>query len=575
MDRFYVQYLYRHIGAIDFTVQLRVWSQAVSRAGRSAAVPIGLAFACRQLAARPDGERGSGNRSSASRTKEIAMTETVLQKPPASEDDTRAGNEARVRRLLGRDWRLLVGGKQVPAASGRTFAVESPYTQEVIAEVPDAGEEDVEAAIAAASEAARHWRKVPVPRRARYASELADAISERAADFAVLDAIDSGAPVTEMRSDAGFAAAMLRTFAGLGLELKGSTIPASENLHFTVREPFGVTARIIPFNHPFMFAAGKIAASLVAGNATVLKPPELAPLSALLFGEVAREVLPPGVLSIVVGDGPRVPRAIVRHKVVRRIGFIGSVATGQAIQRDAAESGIKEVSLELGGKNALIAFPDADPAEVARGAVAGMNFTWAGQSCGSTSRLLVHDSFAADVLDEIRRLLAGLTVSSPLDPASQMGTVISRHHYERILGVIEDARNEGAEVVTGGTRPANLDRGYFIEPTVLAVGRDARVAREEVFGPVMSVLRWKDEDDAVALANSVDYGLTAAVWTNDVRRAHRVASELEAGFVWINGSSRHFPGVPFGGVKNSGIGREESVEELLSYTTVKSINVMR
>jgi acyl-CoA reductase-like NAD-dependent aldehyde dehydrogenase len=574
MDRFYDQYLYRHIGAIDFTVQLRVWSQAVSRAGRSAAVPIGLAFACRQLAARPDGERGSGNRSSASRTKEIAMTETVLQKPPASEGDTRAGNEARVRRLLGRDWRLLVGGRQVPAASGRTFAVESPYTQEVIAEVPDAGEEDVEAAIAAASEAARRWRRVPVPQRARYASELADAIEERAADFAVLDAIDSGAPVTEMRSDAGFAAAMLRTFAGLGLELKGSTIPASENLHYTVREPFGVTARIIPFNHPFMFA-GKIAASLVAGNATVLKPSELAPLSALLLGEVAAQVLPPGVLSIIVGDGPQVPRAIVRHEEVRRIGFTGSVATGQAIQRDAAESGIKAVSLELGGKNALIAFPDADPAEVARAAVAGMNFTWAGQSCGSMSRLLVHDSFAGAVLDEISRLLADLTVSSPLDPASQMGTVISRHHYERILGVIEDARNEGAEVVTGGTRPDHLDRGYFIEPTVLAVDRAARVAREEVFGPVLSVLRWTDEDDAVALANSVDYGLTAAVWTNDVRRAHRVAGELEAGFVWVNGVSRHFLGVPFGGVKNSGIGREECVEELLSYTTVKSINVMR
>jgi acyl-CoA reductase-like NAD-dependent aldehyde dehydrogenase len=458
------------------------------------------------------------------------MTGTALHNSAAQEAGTWEGNEARVRRLLGRDWRLLAGGRQVAAASGRTFPVESPYTQEVIAEVPDAGEEDVQSAVAAASEAARQWREVPVPQRARYVSQLADAIEERAQDFAVLDAIDAGAPVSEMRADVDRSLEMLRMFAGLGLELKGSTIPASENLHYTVREPFGVTARIVPFNHPFMFAA-KVAASLVAGNATVLKPPELAPLSALLLGEVAGEVLPPGVLSVVVGDGPRVPRAIVRHKEVRRIGFIGSVATGQAIQRDAAESGVKQVSLELGGKNALIAFPDAEPAEVARAAVAGMNFTWAGQSCGSTSRLLVHDSLADAVLDEIRQLLSGLSVGSPLDPASQMGTVISRHHYERILGVIEDARKEGAELLAGGKRPPHPDRGYFIEPTVLAVDRTARIAREEVFGPVLSVLRWKDEDDAVALANSVDYGLTAAVWTNDVRRAHRVADALQAGFV--------------------------------------------
>lgn len=503
------------------------------------------------------------------------MTEAALQESPSQEDNTRQGNEARVRRLLDRDWHLLVGDRLVPARSGRTFEVESPYTEQVIAEVPDAGVEDVEAAVAAAAEAARGWRQVPALQRARYANELADAIEERLDDFAVLDAIDAGSPISEMRSDAGWAAAMLRTFAGMALELKGSTIPASENLHYTVREPFGVAARIIPFNHPFLFAAGKMAASLVAGNATVVKPPELAPLSALLFGEVAREVLPPGVLSIVVGDGPEVPRALVRHRDVRRIGFIGSVPTGQAIQRDAAESGVKEVSLELGGKNALIAFPDADPAEVARAAVAGMNFTWAGQSCGSTSRLLVHDSFADAVLDEIKRLLSALTITSPLDPVSEMGTVISRHHYERILGVIEHAKSEGAEVITGGKRPAHVAHGHFIEPTVLAVDRQARVAREEVFGPVMSVLRWNDEDDAVALANSVEYGLTAAVWTNDVRRAHRVASELEAGFVWINGSSQHFPGVPFGGVKNSGIGREEGIDELLSYTTVKSINVMR
>jgi 2-formylbenzoate dehydrogenase len=367
----------------------------------------------------------------------------------------------------------------------------------------------------------------------------------------------------------------LRMFAGLALELKGTTIPASENLHYTVREPYGVAARIVPFNHPFMFAASKIAAPLVAGNATVLKPPEVAPLSALLLGELAAEILPPGVLSILIGNGPAVPRAIVRHPAVRRIGFIGSEPTGRAIQRDAADAGVKEVTLELGGKNALIACPDTDPLLVARGAVDGMNFTWSGQSCGSTSRLLVHESLADEVVAEVVRLLQGRRIASPLDPTSEQGTVISRQHYDRILGHIAMARAEGAEVLAGGGPPPGIERGLFVAPTVLgSVAADSRIAREEVFGPVLSVIRWKDESDVVAMANSVDYGLTAAVWTDDVRRAHRMAQELEVGYVWINGTSRHFPGVPFGGVKGSGIGREESIEELLGYTTVKAVNVM-
>ncbi|MHA6631626.1 aldehyde dehydrogenase family protein [Pseudonocardia sichuanensis] len=484
-------------------------------------------------------------------------------------------NSARAAELLDREWRLLSGGRLVRARSRATFASVSPYTEEVIAEVPDAGPDDVAAAVDAAADAARSWRRTSVLERGRLLNQLADAIVERAQDFAVLDAIDSGAPVVEMMSDAHVAAGTLRMFAGLGLELKGTTIPASENLHLTLREPFGVAARIVPFNHPFMFSAGKIAAPLMAGNATVLKPPEVAPLSALLLGELAREILPPGVLTILVGDGPTVPRAIVRSRAVRRIGFIGSEATGRAIQRDAAETGVKDVSLELGGKNALIAFPDADVTEVANGAVTGMNFTWSGQSCGSTSRLLVHESIADAVTAEIVRLLEGRRIGSPLDPGSEQGTVVSRQQYDKVLRYIDIAISEGAEILTGGGRPPHLDTGLFVAPTVLGgVIQDTRIAREEVFGPVLSIIRWGDDEDPVGIANSVDYGLTASVWTSDVRRAHRVSSELEVGFVWINGSSRHFPGVPFGGVKSSGIGREESLEELLSYTTLKSVNVM-
>jgi len=485
----------------------------------------------------------------------------------------------RLSSILDRDWLLVIGGQRVPARSGRVFADESPATEEVIATVPDGDEADVEAAVAAAGPAAREWRRVPARERGALVADLARVLEEHADELILLDAIDGGHPVTAMHIDVAIAASMLRLFAGLAIELKGSTIPATaEHLHLTVREPFGLVGRIIPFNHPLMFAAGKIAAPLVAGNAVILKPPESAPLSALRIGELFAPMLPPGVLSVVVGDGPAAGRAVARHPAIRRIGFIGSDATGRSIQRDAADVGVKDVTLELGGKNALIAFPDADPDQVASGAVAGMNFARSsGQSCGSTSRLLLHESIADEVLDNVVQRMAALRIGSPLDPATEMGTMASRAQYDKALRYIGVATGEGAEVLAGGGRPAGLEheRGLFIAPTLLGgVRPDMRIAREEVFGPVLAVMTWKDEDEAVEIANGVRYGLTGSVWTNNIRRAHRVASALDAGYLWINGSSTHFPGVPFGGVKQSGVGREESLDELLSYTQLKTVNIM-
>ncbi len=476
--------------------------------------------------------------------------------------------------LLDRSWPLLSGGVLAGARSGRTYQRVSPYTETVIAEVPDADPGDVDAAVRAAHAARGAWRATPPAQRARMVAELADAVEEHGEELALLDTVDAGSPIANSRVDVTAGVASLRMFAGQVLELKGDTIPAAEGLHLTVREPVGVVARIVPYNHPLMFAC-KVGAPLVAGNPTILKPPEAAPLSALRLAELAADIFPPGVLSVLVGDGPSVPDALVRHELVRRIGFIGSEATGRAIQRAAAESGVKDVTLELGGKNAMVVFADADLDAAAEGAVFGMNFTWSGQSCGSNSRLLVqreiHDELVRRVVDLVERRRIG----DPFEEGTEQGTMINRAQYEKSLAYVDIARDGGATVVTGGGRPAGLDHGLFVAPTVLTdVRPDSRIAQEEVFGPLLSVIAFDDEAEAVAIANGARYGLTASVWTRDVSRAHRVVDGFEAGFTWINGSSRHFPNVPFGGVKGSGIGREESLEELLSYTELKAVNVM-
>ncbi|GAA4937068.1 2-formylbenzoate dehydrogenase [Actinomycetospora succinea] len=481
-------------------------------------------------------------------------------------------NERRAGELLDRDWRLLIGGELVGTA--RSFTVTSPYSRRAIAEVPDGTAADATAGVDAAGRAYPGWAALPATARADVVRALADAVAARAHDLALLDAVDGGAPISVMAGDVRMAVTALRWFAGLALEMKGSSVPASTGLHFTERAPYGVVAKIIPFNHPIMFAASKIAAPLVAGNTVVLKPAEATPLSALLLAEICREVLPAGVVNVVVGDGPEVPDALVRHPDVHRIGFTGSERTGRGIQRAAAEVGVKTVTLELGGKNALIAFPDTDPDEVARVAVQGMNFTWSGQSCGSTSRLLLHESIAEDVVGRLRGLLGEQHYRSPLDPAADKGTMVSQRQFDRVVGYLDDARRDGAQVLVGGGRPDGVGDALFIAPTVLdGLPPTHPVATEEIFGPVLTVLRFRDESEAVAMANGVRYGLTGSVFTDDVRRAHRVARALETGYVWINTAGPHYLGMPYGGWKNSGVGLEESSDELLSYTRVKSVNL--
>lgn len=489
-------------------------------------------------------------------------------------DATLEENEARAKELLGRSWGLSIGGIVRPAVSGAEYDVVSPYSRQVIASVPDGSAEDVQLAVAAAEEAFGSWRNTTVAERVKYTDALCAAIEARAEDFAVLDSVDAGIPMAYMAQEVVTVASYFRYFGGLAMELKGTTIPASSNIHFTERIPFGVVAKIVPFNHPFMFAAKNIIAPLIAGNTVVLKPSELTPLSALLLGEVINEVLPPGVVNVVVGDGPAVPQALVSHPAVRRVGFTGSEPIGRAIVRAGAENGITDVSLELGGKNALIAFADVDPQVVAEAAIRNMNFMWSGQSCSSMSRLLVHEDIADATIDAIVSSLQDHRIGNPLDPEARQGTIVSERQYNNVLGFIERAVKDGARIAAGGSRPEGIDEGWFVSPTILVdVDAYSEVAQEEIFGPVLSVVRFRDEDEAIKVSNSVQYGLTGAVFTNDIKRAHRVARQIEAGMVGINGSAVVGVGLPGGGVKGSGLGREQCFDELLSNTQIKVTTV--
>lgn len=474
-----------------------------------------------------------------------------------------------------RHHQMLVGGEWAEAADGERVVSVNPATEEILGSFPDAGPDDVDRAVDIAREAAASWAAMPWRRRGDLLREFAARIREQADDLARLDVADSGNPLSGMLSDARGVPDEIGYYAGLASETKGFTAPQlPDSLTFTERSPYGVVGRIIPFNHPLKFAAGKIAAPLAAGNAVILKPAEQTSLSALVMAGIAAEVFPAGVVSVLTGRGARTGSALVAHPGVPRVAFTGSVPTGRAVLRGAAEH-IKHVSLELGGKNPLIVFPDVDPVEAARAAVAAMNLVrCAGQSCGSASRVYVHDDIRAAFLDALAERVGELVVGDPLDETSDVGPLAFRAHYERVMAYIESGKREGATLLVGGRRPPHLDRGFFVEPTVFTdVTEDMRIGREEIFGPVMSVFAWSDVDDVLCRANDSEYGLTANVWSREITVAHRAARRLEAGYVYINGTGRRPAGTSFGGWKHSGIGKENSLEEVLSYTREKTINI--
>ena len=467
------------------------------------------------------------------------------------------------------------GGAWHDPLSGGWHDTLNPSTGESLGRVATCGSTDVDAAVAAARRGFLEWRNVAPLERARILRRVAQLLRDHASELANIDAANCGNPVREMVSDAMIAAAQIDFFAGLVTEMKGASIPMGPDVvNFSVREPVGVVARIVPFNHPFMFAAGKSAAPLAAGNSVVIKPPDQSPLSALRLAELLDGLLPPGVFNVLPGDRDT-GAALASHKDIAMVALIGSVAAGRAVMRAASET-VKPVLLELGGKNALIAYPDADPDDVAGGVVAGMNFTWCGQSCGSTSRAFVHADIHDAVLERVKDRMRAFQPGIATDPTTTMGAIVSQAQLERVLGHIESARSEGARLVYGGARPSDpkLAKGYFVEPTVFAdVTRTMRLAREEVFGPVLAILKWSDEARMLEDVNAVDYGLTCSIWTNDLSTAYRTAMTVQAGYVWINEVGKHFLGAPFGGVKQSGFGREECLEEMLRFTQEKNIHL--
>ncbi len=472
---------------------------------------------------------------------------------------------------------MLIGGELVESESGRWDDSINPASEIVIGQSPAGTAGDVERAVAAAQVAWPVWAAAGPGARAGVLRALAAKLAERADDLIKAEVMDSGNTVTSTRGDIRLSIDALHYFAGAAFELKGQTLPdAAGMLHYTLREPYGIVARIVAFNHPLMFSIARTAGALAAGNAVIVKPPETCPLSVLLLGEIIREVVPAGVFNIVTGTGAEVGDALVRHPSIKRIAFIGSVATGRRIQMSAAQSGVKHVTLELGGKNPMIVFPDCDVAKAAVAAVRGASFHWQGQSCGSTSRVMVHDSIYDEMVERMLEDVSRIRLGDPLDPKTVMGPINSLSHLAKLNDYVEAAQREGAELLAGGYRPrgAAFERGFWLEPTVFGgVTQDMRLAREETFGPIVSLMRWRDAEEAVRIANDSQYGLAASIWTSDLNAALRMSQRVEAGYVWVNTVSGHYQGVPFGGQKASGVGREEGLEEVFSYTEEKSINI--
>lgn len=476
-----------------------------------------------------------------------------------------------------RKYQLFIDGEWVDAVSGKTFTTPNPSTNQTLAEVAEADKADIDKAVAAARRAFEgKWSKLSARDRGRLLYKLSQLIEANSSQLAGLETADNGKPIREsLYVDLPQVAENFEYFAGWATKIEGETIPVPGRMfNYTLREPVGVCGQIIPWNFPLLMAAWKLAPALAAGNTVVLKPAEQTPVTAMELGKLIQEAgFPPGVVNIVPGYGEKAGAALASHPGIDKVAFTGSTEIGKLIARSAAEN-LTKVSLELGGKAPNVVFADADLEQAVNGAMMGI-FYGQGQVCCAGSRLFVEDKIKDEFLAKLQERSRGIKVGDPMDKGTQMGPQVSAEQLDRIRGYVAIGQAEGATLLTGGEPPTlegNFQNGFFFQPTIFSeVKNQMRVAQEEIFGPVVSVITFSDEDDLIKQANETIYGLSAGIWTRDITRAHRFAKEVKAGVVWINTFNVFSPASPFGGYKQSGYGREMGKHALELYTQVKSV----
>lgn len=466
----------------------------------------------------------------------------------------------------------MIGGKLVPSVSGKTYDVVNPATMNVIAQAPFGEEADVEAAVSDAKAAQKGWAALSARERGKLVSECGRRLNEHVEELGRLVALETGKALrTESRVEASVLADLFTFYGGLGSEIKGQTIPFKPNvLTMTVRQPIGVVGAIIAWNVPMLLMALKIAPALVAGNSVVVKSAEEAPLAVLRVAQIMNEVLPPGVFNLISGYGPECGAPLVGHKDIAKVTFTGSVATGQIVNKTAAEK-IVPVTLELGGKSPMIVMPDADLDKAVAGAITGMRFTRQGQSCTAASRMFIHEDLHDAFVEKLTAAVNAMKIGDPLDEETDIGSIISPQQYETVQKYIKIGKDTPGAVAHACSQlptEEKFQKGLFVQPVIFTgTTNDAQICREEIFGPVTCIIKWSEYEDVIAQANDTEFGLAATVWTNDLQKALDAVHRLEAGFVQVNQNLVVQAGLPYGGVKASGIGKEASLEAMLEHFT--------